>query len=74
MVPESALIIDGFAHYVFVQSAPDQFNRKDIKIGRTLGKNVEVLEGLKAGDPVVSEGAFTLKSELKKETLHADEH
>ena len=49
MVPESAVIIDGFAHYVFVQSAPDKFNRKDIKIGRTLGKSVEVLEGLKTG-------------------------
>ena len=73
-MPESALTMDGAAHYVFVQTAPDKFSRRDVKIGRTLGKKVEVLEGLKAGDPVVTAGAFTLKSELKKETLHADEH
>lgn len=74
MVPESSVIMDGPAHYVFVQTARDKFNRRDIKIGRTLGKRVEILEGLKAGDPVVTAGTFTLKSELKKETLHADEH
>jgi membrane fusion protein, heavy metal efflux system len=72
MVPESAVIIDGPAHYVFVRAAADKFNRKDIKIGRTLDKKVEILEGLKEGDPVVTQGAFTLKSELKKETLGPD--
>jgi cobalt-zinc-cadmium efflux system membrane fusion protein len=74
LVSESALTMEGAAHYVFMQTAPDKFSRRDVKIGRTLGKKVEVLEGLKAGDPVVTDGAFTLKSELKKETLHADEH
>jgi cobalt-zinc-cadmium efflux system membrane fusion protein len=74
LVPENALIMDGPAHYVFVRTSPDKFIRRGVKIGRTLGKKVEVLEGLKEGDPVVTAGAFTLKSELQKETLHADEH
>jgi cobalt-zinc-cadmium efflux system membrane fusion protein len=73
-LPEEAVVIDGSAHYVFVQSAPGKFKKSNIKPGRTLGKTVEILEGLKAGDLVVTKGAFTLKSELKKETLHADEH
>lgn len=68
-VPEGAVFIDGPAHYVFVQTASTKFNRKDIKIGRTLGKKIEILEGLKEGDPVVTKGTFTLKSELKKEAL-----
>lgn len=73
-LPEEAVVIDGSAHYVFVQSAPGKFKKTDIKTGRALGKKVEILEGLKEGDPVVIKGTFTLKSELKKETLHADEH
>ena len=73
-LPEEAVVIDGPAHYVFVQSAPGKFKKTDIKTGRALGKKVEILEGLKEGDPVVTKGTFTLKSELKKETLHADEH
>jgi cobalt-zinc-cadmium efflux system membrane fusion protein len=73
-LPEEAVIIDGPTPYVFVQSAPGKFKKTDIKTGRTLGKKVEILEGLKEGDPVVTQGAFTLKSELKKESLHTDEH
>jgi membrane fusion protein, heavy metal efflux system len=72
MVPESAIIIDGPAYYVFVRAAADKFSRKEIKIGRTLDKKVEILEGLKEGEPVVTQGAFALKSELKKETLGSD--
>lgn len=71
-VPEGAVLIDGPAHYVFVQTAFDKFNRKDIKIGRTLGKKIEILEGLREGDPVVTKGTFMLKSELKKERLEVE--
>jgi cobalt-zinc-cadmium efflux system membrane fusion protein len=73
-LPEEAIIIDGSARYVFVRSAPGKFKRTDIQLGRTLGRSVEILKGLQAGDPVVTQGAFALKSELKKETLHMDEH
>lgn len=68
-VPQEAVLMDGEARYVFVQTAPDRFKRKDIKVGRTFGKKVEVIEGLKEGDTVVGKGSFVLKSELKKEEL-----
>jgi len=71
-VPEEAVLIDGTARYVFVQISPDKFKRKDIMVGRTLGKKVEITEGLKEGDVVVVKGMFTLKSELKKESLEAE--
>ncbi len=68
-VPQEAVLMDGEARYVFVQTAPDRFKRKDIKVGRTFGKKIEVIEGLKEGDTVVGKGSFVLKSELKKEEL-----
>src|SRR4030042_1248094 len=68
-VPESAVLIEGSTRYVFVQAGPDRFKKRDITVGRTLGKKMEVVSGLKEGDPVVTKGAFTLKSELKKEGL-----
>ncbi len=71
-VPEEAVLIDGTTRYVFVQISPDKFKRKDITVGRTLGKKVEVTEGLKEGDAIAVKGVFTLKSELKKESLAAE--
>lgn len=68
-VPQEAVLMDGEVRYVFVQTAPDRFKRKDIKVGRTFGKKIEVIEGLKEGDTVVGKGSFVLKSELKKEEL-----
>ncbi|MCL4536266.1 MAG: efflux RND transporter periplasmic adaptor subunit [Nitrospirae bacterium] len=68
-VPQDAVLMDGEVRYVFVQTAPDRFKRKDIKVGRTFGKKIEVIEGLKEGDTVVGKGSFVLKSELKKEEL-----
>lgn len=68
-LPEEAVLIDGMKRYVFVQIAPDRFKRKDIRVGRTFGKKIEVTGGLKEGDTVVVKGSFVLKSELKKEEL-----
>jgi cobalt-zinc-cadmium efflux system membrane fusion protein len=71
-VPQEAVLMDGAARYVFVQTAPDMFKREDIKVGRTFGKKIEVTEGLKEGDAIVGKGSFVLKSELKKEELEGE--
>jgi membrane fusion protein, heavy metal efflux system len=72
MLPESAVVIDGPAYYVFVRTTADTFTRKEIKIGKTMDKKAEILEGLKEGELVVIQGAFALKSELKKESLGSE--
>jgi cobalt-zinc-cadmium efflux system membrane fusion protein len=73
-VPEEAVLIDGAARYVFVQVSPDKFKRRDIEIGRTFGKSLEVTAGIKQGETVTVKGAFILKSELKKGELEGDAH
>jgi len=73
-VPEEAVLIDGTKRYVFIQTAPDKFKRRDIEAGRTLGNRLEVTMGLKAGETVAVKGAFILKSELKKGEIEGDAH
>ncbi len=47
---------------VFVQRATAQFEAREIKPGKTVSGQVEVLSGLREGEPVVVVGAFHLKS------------
>jgi len=72
-VPEEAVFLDGSRNYVFIQTAPEKFEMREIAVGRTLGKRLEVIRGLNKGEPVAVQGAFILKSELKKGEL-VDEH
>jgi len=69
LLPEEAVLMDGQERFVFIRTGPETFEKKEIKPGKIFGKQVEVVEGLAAGDQVVVQGAFTLKSELKKEEL-----
>lgn len=50
---------------VFVQTGADTFEKRVIEVGAGAGGWVPVLAGLKAGERVVVEGAFMLKSKLK---------
>jgi cobalt-zinc-cadmium efflux system membrane fusion protein len=54
---------------VFVQTAPDTFTTRTVRVASRHGSDVHLAEGLASGEPVVVEGAFTLKSELAKSEL-----
>ncbi len=71
-VPEAALVATGGEQYVFIEQEPGLYLKRVIKPGLQAGGRVEVLEGLKEGERVVIQGAFTLKSELEKESLEAE--
>jgi cobalt-zinc-cadmium efflux system membrane fusion protein len=73
MMPEEAVFLDGAQNYVFIRTAPEEFEMREITVGRTLGSRLEVIRGLKKGESVAVKGAFILKSELKKGEL-VDEH
>jgi len=73
MVPDEAVLMDGEERFVFVMTGPETFEKREVRPGRTFGKNVEIVAGLESGDEVAVTGAFILKSELKKGEL-VDEH
>lgn len=71
-VPEAAVVGTGGEQYVFIEQEPGLYLKRVIKPGLKAGGRKEVLEGLKEGERVVVQGAFTLKSELEKESLEAE--
>jgi RND family efflux transporter MFP subunit len=72
-VPETALReIEG--RVVVFEPGPDNtFLLRPVKTGRRAGGWVEIIEGLKEGDEVVTEGSFSLKAEALKKTLEGEE-
>lgn len=68
-VPAAAVQREGEGQVVFVAEDDTTFVRRVVKVGRTMDGWIETTEGLQAGEPVVSEGAYILKSELAKGSL-----
>ncbi|HVJ68210.1 MAG TPA: hypothetical protein VM510_09515, partial [Caulifigura sp.] len=62
-VPDAAVQTFVGRPVVYVETAEGHFRRTEIKVGATADGWTEVQQGLVAGDRVVSEGAFLLKSE-----------
>lgn len=68
-VPRGAVQVveGGPAVFVAVEGEENTFARRGVKLGKELGEQVEIVEGLKEGEQVVVEGAFILKAEMGKE-------
>jgi len=72
-VPEEAVQeLDG-KKMIFVAEKDTEFEPRPVELGRASGGMVEVVSGLKEGERYAVKGAFTLKSELKKEELEDDD-
>ena len=68
-VPESALQRDQDRTFVFVQRNVNEYEVREVQIGESNGTHTTILDGLSEGDPVVTHGAFVLKSELLKKQV-----
>jgi len=68
-VPEAALQRDEGRTFVFVKRDADTYEARDVQIGESNGTFTTILGGLNEGDPVVTHGAFLLKSELLKQQV-----
>jgi len=62
LVPAPAVIREGNDAYVFVGKGNGHFERRAVKIGRTLDGSIEILSGVNAGEIIVSEGTLLLRS------------
>ncbi len=72
-MPHAALQeVDGHLG-VFVRLDERRFAFRRVHIGEQAGEEVEILNGLSAGDVVVTDGSFLLKGELLKATLGEEE-
>ncbi len=73
VIAAGAVVSDVDQRYVFIETAPFTYERRvielaahDARFGGVGAKEVVVHGGIRAGERVVVEGAFTLKSELAK--------
>lgn len=64
-VTRDAVIRTGENEYVYVATGPDAFEPRSVRIGLRRGDRVQVLEGLSAGERVVTRGSFMLDSESR---------
>lgn len=69
VVPESSIQRDRDKRFVFVQRDPQSFEVRDVKLGPSSADMVKVLDGLREGESIVTQGAFVLKSELLGEQI-----
>ena len=60
-VPDAAVVDDGGRPVVFIQHEGESFSRRPVKLGIREGDLVQVAEGLKPGERVVTRGAYLVR-------------
>jgi RND family efflux transporter MFP subunit len=69
VVPSKAVQTEGETRFVFVILDDSSFVKRVVQPGRQVNGEVEIADGLKLGERIVTDGAFILKSELAKSTF-----
>lgn len=64
-VKRDAVVDTGMTQHVFVQTSPNVFEPRVVKVGAQLADRVEILQGLKVGERVVTSGVFLIDSESR---------
>ena len=73
-IPESAIIDDAGRPIVFLQRAGESFVRRPVTLGVREGGLVQVLEGVKAGERVVTKGAHLIRLSTMSSQVPAHGH
>jgi cobalt-zinc-cadmium efflux system membrane fusion protein len=63
VVPATAVIQNGREAFVFVETAPGKYERRDVTLGETHTDSDEILQGLQEGDRIVTAGAELLRAQ-----------
>ena len=71
-VPSAALQVVEGKSVVFIRHSQTQFEKREVEKGVTVKQQTEIVRGLKQGEPVVTQGAFHLKSILAGGELGED--
>jgi cobalt-zinc-cadmium efflux system membrane fusion protein len=63
-LPNNALVTQGLYSYVFIENPPGFFTRRKVKLGVQDRTHAFIIDGVEAGEMVVTTGALLLNSEL----------
>jgi cobalt-zinc-cadmium efflux system membrane fusion protein len=72
-IPEEAVQTDGNKKIVFIDMGNGGFEAREVTLGRQVDSFYQLMEGIKAGEKIVTKGSFLLKSEAQKGEL-GEEH
>lgn len=67
-VPVASVIDDGARQIVFVARGDGLFEPRDVRLGARAGADVEIREGLAAGEEIVTSGIFLIDAESNLQT------
>jgi len=73
VVPGTAVVREQDVNHVFVQLDNDTFVLRPVTLGDEFGGNRVLLDGLRPGEKIVTEGAFHLNNERRRRAIRGDE-
>ena len=68
-IPVQSVVRENDKDHVFVQVAPNKYRLREVALGSEYQSMLAVVNGLEAGEVVVSEGAFHVNNERKRKEL-----
>ena len=71
LVPKDAVQWEGCCNVVFVKETEKRYRPRKVQVAEGSGPYYQIISGLKPGEEVVVDGAFLLKTELKKSSIGA---
>jgi len=74
IIPVSSLIEEQGLFYVYVQTAGESFQKREVKLGASDGINIEILSGVEEGERVVTKGAYNIKLATMSGSVPAHGH
>ena len=73
-VPHSALVEEQGLFFVYIRLDEDCYKKQEVSLGADNGERVQILSGLKAGDQVVTKGAYQIKLASASNAIPAHTH
>jgi multidrug efflux pump subunit AcrA (membrane-fusion protein) len=65
LVPAKAVLFQAGEHFVFIDNGGGKYMRRHVQTGDVRQDRVEILEGLRDGEKVVTEGSLMLQQTLR---------
>ena len=74
VIPRSALLKEYDMYFVYVMTAGEEFEKRNVKLGVDDGEQVEIISGLKENDVIVSQGAYAIKMASMSSSIPSHGH
>ena len=73
-LPVTALTEEQGLYFIYLQLDEEGYKKQEVTLGANNGKDVQILTGLKAGDRVVTKGAYQVKLASASNAIPAHSH